>query len=223
MSTASGVTSQPVISSWSKLWKLPVPPKVKSFLWRCVRGIVPVKENLKSKHVWIGGGCAFCDAPYETEEHIFFVCPFASQLWSKNNVLNGRTMVQFMDSTLGTSSSEDAVHMAAVLWSLWNARNDRIWRNGTWSLAGLRRQVESYCAAWKHVLEPSSVFCDNNADCIWKPPPANKVKCNVDAAVFHDGVGFGAVLRDSNGLFVAAIAGMPILAQSGLPNESKKF
>nr|GMD90672.1 uncharacterized protein LOC109173080 [Ipomoea batatas] len=84
--------------------------------------------------------------------------------------------------------------------------NDKIWRNGTWSMAGLARQVELHCATWKQGLEPISVVSDHNADCIWTPPPANHLKCNVDAACFVDGSGFGAVLRDHNGRFVAAIA-----------------
>ncbi|XP_031101990.1 uncharacterized protein LOC116005896 [Ipomoea triloba] len=46
-------------SAWDKLWKLPVSPKVKNFLWRCARNIVPVREVLKQRHVWIGGGLRF--------------------------------------------------------------------------------------------------------------------------------------------------------------------
>lgn len=32
-----------------------------------------------------------------------------------------------------------------------------------------------------------------------------RLKCHVDAAVFGDRAGFGAVVRDHNGAFVAAI------------------
>ncbi|XP_019199513.1 PREDICTED: uncharacterized protein LOC109193110 [Ipomoea nil] len=41
----------------------------------------------------------------------------------------------------------------------------------------------------------------------WVPPPENKLKCNVDAALFVDGAGFAAVIRDHNGSFVAAKKG----------------
>ncbi|XP_019198431.1 PREDICTED: uncharacterized protein LOC109192314 [Ipomoea nil] len=38
----------------------------------------------------------------------------------------------------------------------------------------------------------------------WNPPPRGSLKCNVDAATFSCGAGFGAVLRDHTGRFVAA-------------------
>jgi len=33
----------------------------------------------------------------------------------------------------------------------------------------------------------------------WSPPPLGSIKCNVDAVVFGDGAGFGAVVRDRAG------------------------
>ncbi|XP_031131743.1 uncharacterized protein LOC116033125 [Ipomoea triloba] len=56
------------------LWSLPVPPKVKNFLWRCMRHVLPVREILKKRHVWAGGGCLFYPEELETMEHIFCDC-----------------------------------------------------------------------------------------------------------------------------------------------------
>ncbi|XP_019155139.1 PREDICTED: uncharacterized protein LOC109152006 [Ipomoea nil] len=76
----AGTGSQFGFHSWNHLWLLPVPPKVKNLLWRRARNFFPVRENLKSKRIWIGGGCPFCGSPFETVEHIFGECSYATNL-----------------------------------------------------------------------------------------------------------------------------------------------
>ncbi|XP_019177860.1 PREDICTED: uncharacterized protein LOC109173056 [Ipomoea nil] len=65
---------------WNKLWALPVLPKVRNLLWRCARGVLPVRENLKTKRVFIGGGCPFCGHLAETPEHLFYECCYAREV-----------------------------------------------------------------------------------------------------------------------------------------------
>ncbi|XP_019168390.1 PREDICTED: uncharacterized protein LOC109164092 [Ipomoea nil] len=89
---------------WTRLWGLPMPPKAKNLLWRCARGILPVKDILKLR------------------------------------------------------SSGNKVPEASVS---------------------------------SH----------------WSPPPQTWVKCNVDAALFGNGAGYGVVVRNHGGRFVAAPSG----------------
>ena len=32
---------------WSLLWKLPIPPKIRSFMWRALKGVLPTADNLR--------------------------------------------------------------------------------------------------------------------------------------------------------------------------------
>lgn len=36
---------------WVKLWKLAVPPKVRTFWWRVIHGFIPVREELHRRHI----------------------------------------------------------------------------------------------------------------------------------------------------------------------------
>ncbi|XP_019166689.1 PREDICTED: uncharacterized protein LOC109162442 [Ipomoea nil] len=51
---------------------------------------------------------------------------------------------------------------------------------------------------------PSSFRVSSNN---WTPPQPGFIKCNVDATLFGSGAGYGVVVRNSEGKFVAACIG----------------
>jgi hypothetical protein len=53
--------------NWKKLWKLQVPNKVKIFLWRVLRGCLPVRSRLTQKGVQCDNKCPHC-VSYEENE-----------------------------------------------------------------------------------------------------------------------------------------------------------
>ncbi|XP_019156592.1 PREDICTED: uncharacterized protein LOC109153209 [Ipomoea nil] len=107
--------------AWDALWTLPIPPKVKNFLWRCARNILPVRDNLRTKHVWIGGGCLICGFVSETIEHLFGGCAFAQEIWESTDVLNGRNVFEMMDAQIGHSTMRDRLK---IIWKEGYTRPD---------------------------------------------------------------------------------------------------
>lgn len=97
-----GVDEDNVFSTWNNLWKLPIPLKDKNFLWKCARSTIPVKEVLKQKHVQIGGGCPLCTCAFETTEYLFCSCEVACQAWGESDVLQWKTLSEFMHSVLSS-------------------------------------------------------------------------------------------------------------------------
>ncbi|XP_019198266.1 PREDICTED: uncharacterized protein LOC109192125 [Ipomoea nil] len=198
----------PGFSAWKILWRLPVPPKVGNLLWRCVRGVLPVKENLKMKQIWIGGGCAICEDSAETIEHLMCECRVARRLWGAVDILQGQSIPVFMHNILESGNTDQAMRLAAIFWAVWTACNDKVWRNMACNIDAMQIQVMTLQQVWKNAFmkyrqgESTRIPTVN-----WNAPPANHVKCNVDAAIFMDGVGYGAVLRGCDGRFVAARAG----------------
>jgi len=213
-------------TAWDKIWKLPVPPKVRNLIWRCVRNILPVRENLKSKRIWIGGGCVFCDSSVETIEHLFCECIVACQVWSCSDVLQGRGFAEFVETKLLSTDVQHGVRMAAIIWCLWQMRNDVVWRGGTWSVNGLHAQVETLCVLWQGSNRSKITGTPTVVRTQWSPPPVGRLKCNVDAAVFGSRAGFGAVVRNHDGAFVAAVGGQlecgpdPYLAEAMAVREA---
>jgi hypothetical protein len=66
---------------WMALWKLKIPNRVKIFLWRTLRGCIPVKDRLTQRGVQCGAIYPCCEAASENEWHCFFGCVTVQEVW----------------------------------------------------------------------------------------------------------------------------------------------
>ena len=121
------------------LWKLKIPLKIKIFLWFLHRKELLTKDNL-AKRRWIGSmKCVFCDAD-ESAEHLFIKCTFARDIWIlvhfTFNVYPPTNIANMFGSWLnGIDKVTKAcirIGVAAVLWAVWNCRNDIVFNKTTY-------------------------------------------------------------------------------------------
>nr|GMD60280.1 uncharacterized protein LOC109158014 [Ipomoea batatas] len=179
--TSASIHANPQVHfvEWRKLWKLPVPPKVKNLLWRCMWNILPVRVLLRNRHVWAGG--------------------------QGFSVQHSDCLAVLLNTALCSPSVKDSVHIAAKLWLVWNARNDAVWKGKFLRVDDLLRQVESLRDLWVSDYSRDVVVTAVAPGATsWSPLPIHRLKCNVDAALFEDGVGYGLVVRSHTGAFVSA-------------------
>lgn len=112
------------------VWHLPLPPKIKIFLWLVFRNRILTKVNLSRKG-WGGTTtCMFCDQ-HETTNHLFLRCRMVTQIWywlGKNGLYfrHWRTMKQVIQFAVLLSPSERqtfCIVFSATVWTLWKHRN----------------------------------------------------------------------------------------------------
>lgn len=70
------------VGDWMRIWKLPIPQKVKLLLWRVARRCLPTRCNLQKRHVQCTWMCLQCDKFDEDEHHVFFGCKKAEEVQS---------------------------------------------------------------------------------------------------------------------------------------------
>ncbi|XP_031102021.1 uncharacterized protein LOC116005928 [Ipomoea triloba] len=85
------------------------------------------------------------------------------------------------------------------------------WNGKMWHVEEIKLYVQSLVSSWHHAYSSTSAWSSNimppmhaGSNSSWCPPPEGFLKCNVDAALLDDIMGFGAVVRDQVGKFVAA-------------------
>ncbi|XP_072064201.1 uncharacterized protein [Arachis hypogaea] len=66
---------------WKEIWKMKVPSKIKSFLWKAAYDIVPVNSNLFKKRIAGSPICQICTKEVETTEHALLLCEWTRAAW----------------------------------------------------------------------------------------------------------------------------------------------
>jgi hypothetical protein len=138
----------------SKRWKIKVPLKIKVFMWFVHKGVILTKDNLAERN-WEGSKrCCFCDQE-ETKEHLFLLCPLAKLLWRTIHVAFNVTPPISVTHLFGTwltgiepkTVAHIRVGVCALLWAIWNCRNDVAFNRQTITIF---LQVIFRASAWIH-------------------------------------------------------------------------
>jgi hypothetical protein len=102
-------------------------------MWFLHRMEILTKDNLIRRN-WIGSeSCCFCDGN-EPIHHLFFDCPFAKIIWRIIHMMFGLSPPKNIKNLFGNwlkgipkkDLIKIRVGVGAVIWTMWNTRNDFI-------------------------------------------------------------------------------------------------
>lgn len=104
--------------------------------------------------------------------------------------------------------------IACTLWSIWLTRNSVVCTGKKVTPTRVNRSAITLLRQWQAANTLVKVQNSNIAISTlkWKRPPGNWWKCNVDASTASNPphCGYGCIIRDSQGKFVAALNGVYI-------------
>ena len=180
------------------------------FAWKACRDLLPTKTNLICRKDITESYCDVCKLHQEDVVHALFHCPASQLVW--------RSRVQWNHSTLQACSSFTDIFefifasnreldlFAAMLWTLWNRRNNLHLGKPALSLG----QVVEF--AQDQILERNPcnlAFQQSRPHQIiaWQASVQHAYKVNFDGAVFADEglAGLGVVIRNDHGLIMASL------------------
>uniref|UniRef100_A0A803QHU6 Reverse transcriptase domain-containing protein n=1 Tax=Cannabis sativa TaxID=3483 RepID=A0A803QHU6_CANSA len=210
---------------WKYFWNLNLPPKIRIFVWKVLHNILPTAAALFKKKVLTSAECSLCASNWESIGHALFGCKHAKAIWKistfqldlskAQNMFNG----DYLQNLSTILSQQDFELLLCILWGIWTDRN-KVVHGGS---SRLHAAIINYAIRFhedfiraKNVVPPAAV-CSNKQPATtpsatiqhvakWKPPLYNGFKLNVDAATNVDQkkLGVGAIIRDHNGVVVAA-------------------
>ncbi|VFQ91828.1 unnamed protein product [Cuscuta campestris] len=193
---------------WNRLWGLPIIPKVKNCVWRCLRGVLPTAIALRAKGVDIEPNCRICGAPEESVEHVFLSCPFAQATWRLLHREIATGMHENFNNCLAavfrSASAVGGAVTAAGIWAIWKARNQ-----ACWELKVVRPEVAADWAREVCVTRTSrdlkgGTMATSEGAGLQQLNRPDLLRCFVDAAMFEQ-EGFtsvAAALLDGAGTFI---------------------
>ena len=221
-------------SFWNLVWSIKTPQKVKQFIWRLCNNAIPVRVNLFRRKLVTSPLCPICSQEPETVEHAMLLCPwtqlvwFGSQLQFNPSISNLTCISQWLQqkfmlvSETKTFKDYGLALMANLLWEIWKGRN-----KFTFQHLGLSPHLTIHQA---RVLTNEFLSLEmrrgrafpsqtvKQARKTWRPPPENRVKCNVDAAFSSNKniASLAAVMRDHKGNLVTGLVRKVPCSSSGL-------
>jgi ribonuclease HI len=194
--------------TWSRIWKLCVPPKVRVFWWRVVNDFLPAKDVLNRRHIEPIANCDVCGDDKESVKHVLLECTMAKYFWNQTKSMSGVKIPPLHPLTWardlvdpGCVPPKDAAVILCGMWALWMARNSR--RHGEVPRpvkVAAQWAIDTAFDLWQ-LLHPEKERQCTSKSKSWERPANGWVKCNVDAAFYNGNrsAASGAILRDEDG------------------------
>lgn len=116
-------------SSWSLIWYLQIPEKVKIFMWRVANNMLPTTENLWKKIVLQTPWCQRCRSYEKSTFHSLFECKASRKIWKLTSFANEmktlkcRDVLSLLSAVAEQRSKTEMELIVALCWSIWHSRN----------------------------------------------------------------------------------------------------
>ncbi|CAN1173790.1 Putative ribonuclease H protein At1g65750 [Linum perenne] len=203
-----------VQGAWSQLWNLSVPPRIKNFIWRLAREVIPTRAALRRRHILVPGGCGICGNGSEDYNHLFYDCPYATDCWEQAGLLLWISAIRTgtphsdgrLQMILQAAQADSRDKAGIVLWGIWKERNRQVWRSESCTARTAMKLAFDDVANWRAAQLPvvptaRAVPASCNK---WHAPPFGSLKCNSDIGfnAATNEMGMGIVLRDCDGRVV---------------------
>ena len=140
-------------------WKVNAPQKICHLIWQIISGHVAITRNLVRRNMRCDNYCPRCGVPEETVTHAIFECPPALQAWelsstpSSSQIFPVSSIYANMNYLFWRKNGilepeNDRDPYPWIIWYIWKARNDKLFRGIDRDPLELVRYAESECQAW---------------------------------------------------------------------------
>ncbi|CAJ2627787.1 unnamed protein product [Trifolium pratense] len=199
---------------WKSIWKVQAPQRVKNFLWRVVKRILPTRCRLEQKGVALDPICPLCHDGEETQEHLFMHCQVIQRFWFLSplglHVPTDVNFFQWMEHWLSNSNFMATQLFSLSLWTIWKMRNDSVFNkkspncmNVVQNISVMAEEFNLACNLITNVV--SEPIISSDVDNKWEPPPVGFVKINIDAGCFKNNYTcWGLIGRNHQGVVQVA-------------------
>ena len=153
--------------------KLKTPKKICHLIWQLLTGHVAVTRNLARRNMRCDNYCPRCGEPEELVTHAIFECPPALQAWSLSstptspNLFPVSSVYTNMDYLFSRKndiieSEQDRDPYPWIIWYIWKAMNDKLFRGIDKDPLELVRYAKNECQAWFDANEVTQPVMQEN-------------------------------------------------------------
>ncbi|CAL1396794.1 unnamed protein product [Linum trigynum] len=197
---------------WKKMWNMNIAPKIKQFIWRFAREVLPTGDHISEKSQRHGDKCPFCDLR-ETQIHLFGDCQWTSRIWRTSEVADCFNYQPVQDcygwfkQVMEKVDEETLESWSVMLWYLWKERNAQLFNGQKLAEEEIVIRAKYYLQDYKANQAKRREEPEVRVEKAWQPPLLGEYKINTDAGFGQaGGVTLGVVIRGEQGKFTLAAA-----------------
>ncbi|XP_057425990.1 uncharacterized protein LOC130719383 [Lotus japonicus] len=188
--------------AWNKLWKVDAAPRCRETSWRACLELLPVRAELSRRGMELDPSCPWCVSAPESTQHSLLFCPVIKPIWFASplglRLDNECTVREFLAAFLPMADSYAAGWCCALLYAIWDARNELLFQRKALSLQQILKRAQLLLPS--QVAVQSSTRHARELPSKWRRPAPSIFKINFDASVLASKeAGFGYIARNSRG------------------------
>ncbi|CAL8174658.1 unnamed protein product [Prunus armeniaca] len=200
---------------WQFLWRLRLPPKVKTFLRIVCHQKLLTNVQRQKRGLTQVPTCPRCDYPMETIAHLFKDCPFSLAIWNCLQIGDNSSpdLMEFKEWLLRNLQSKRMVYnglpwplvFALYLWFIWKWRCKGIFDQRFVMPVDPQQLILQYAWEWFNANKPPShSYMPSVVQLHWIAPTHGVCKINTDGSRNSDSgsIGAGGLLRDNYGAWI---------------------
>ena len=214
---------------WKAILGLNCLSKVKLFMWRACKNILPTNYCLWRRKVSTNDECVFCGLS-ESLGHALWDCWMAEAVWKETKMVLPKAChpnCEFIDVIWKGWEDWKEIEwerLACTAWCIWKNRNAAKFEGKIKQAKELASEALALVKEFKGQLEaPRQRAPSRTAG--WTPPRKGWYKVNVDGTVFEESgsCGIGVVTRNERGLLMGEMSKKLDLPLGALEVEAKAF
>ncbi|XP_074308855.1 uncharacterized protein LOC141643553 [Silene latifolia] len=116
---------------WNVIWKTPVIPRVKIFMWQLCHDALPTRHNIGRRLALRDEDCPFCSCNMETCLHVFWGCGWVSGVWEGVGLeekvdIRAERVREWVEGVFREGDEKERKVFMLSCWAIWESRNAAI-------------------------------------------------------------------------------------------------
>ncbi|XP_024200237.1 uncharacterized protein LOC112203504 [Rosa chinensis] len=155
----------------------------------------------------------FCKFALEDDINLFKDCKWAKEFWFfrplslRSREVQTHSLLEWVLFVLENNNQHQRELFFRLLWALWTKHNNAVWTGNVFNPLNMAYWASKHLEDYRKVHTGKEKKKQPKTQTRWQHPPSGRLKLNVDGP-FHVDTGqggIGAIIRDENGMFLAAI------------------
>ncbi|XP_026430763.1 uncharacterized protein LOC113327856 [Papaver somniferum] len=153
---------------YKSIWNNHVPPKVCFFYWTAALCKISTQDSLQHRSYSLASRCPLCKSERESTQHLLLSSQFTRTVWSlilpnhipwnpPPSIIHLAQSWSFKDINGLAKEIWDMVP-AAIIWVIWNERNNRIFEENYLSNFQISVEVKALILAWSSAFKRNFNF-----------------------------------------------------------------